>query len=158
MHLDDLRRNIGLVFQESFLFSESIRDNLLRSQPEASDADMRLALERAAAKFVFELPQGMDTLVGDGGINLSGGERQRIAIARALLRQPSLLILDEATSAVDIRMEAHLYGLLRSSGVGYVSVGHRETLLAFHSQTLTLFTDRTWTLRRSAAAAEAALV
>ncbi len=95
------RRRLGYVNQDTFLFNETIRDNLLLVRPTARDDEIRAALDDASASFVEALPEGLDTIVGDRGVRLSGGERQRIALARAILRRPTLLILDEATSALD---------------------------------------------------------
>lgn len=107
--LGSLRRNIGVVFQEPMLFARSIRENLLVGKPDATDAEMSLALERAQATEVMaRQSEGLDTLVGERGRTLSGGERQRISIARALLKDPPILILDEATSALDAATEAKL--------------------------------------------------
>jgi ATP-binding cassette subfamily C protein len=105
----DWRQTVGYVPQETFLFHDTIRANLLWAAPGASDERLREALFLAAADFVWALPEGVDTIVGDRGIRLSGGERQRIALARALLRQPSLLILDEATSALDAENESRIF-------------------------------------------------
>ena len=102
------RRHVGYVAQDTVLFHDTVRANLRWAQPEAADAEMREALTLAAAEFVFDLPQGLDTTVGDRGMLLSHGQRQRIALARALLRKPALLILDEATASLDMENEKRI--------------------------------------------------
>jgi ATP-binding cassette subfamily C protein len=109
------RRQVGYVGQETVLFHQSVRRNLLWAQPEATEADMREALERASAEFVYELPGGLESVVGDRGVLLSSGQRQRIALARALLRRPALLILDEATNALDVENEARILDAIREA-------------------------------------------
>jgi ATP-binding cassette subfamily C protein len=109
------RRRVGYVGQETVLFHQSVRRNLLWAQPEATEAEMREALGRASAEFVYELPGGLDSVVGDRGVLLSSGQRQRIALARALLRRPALLILDEATNALDVENEARVLGAIRAA-------------------------------------------
>ena len=109
MKLSALRRNIGVVFQEGMLFNRSIAENLLVGKPEATIEEMRIAAERAQAlEFIEEDPDGFNARAGERGRLLSGGERQRISIARALLKNPPILILDEATSALDARTETKL--------------------------------------------------
>jgi ATP-binding cassette subfamily C protein len=102
------RRHVGYVAQDTVLFHDTVRNNLRWANPDASEKEMRESLGLAAAEFVFELPQGLDTTVGDRGMLLSHGQRQRIALARALLRKPGLLILDEATSSLDFDNEKRI--------------------------------------------------
>ena len=100
------RARIGYVPQDSALFNGTIRENLLWAKPDASEADLRRACRQAhAEEFITSLPQGYETVTGDRGVRLSGGQIQRIALARAILRKPDLLILDEATSSLDTRSE-----------------------------------------------------
>lgn len=111
--LSSLRRNIGVVFQEPMLFARSIRENLQVGRTDASDAEMMQALERAQAlDFIKRQSDGLDTVIGERGRSLSGGERQRLSIARALLKNPPVLILDEATSALDAATERKLQAAL----------------------------------------------
>jgi ATP-binding cassette subfamily B protein len=111
--LSGLRRNIGVVFQEALLFNRSIRENLLVGKPDATDAELREACRRAQALEIIERnPEGFNAAVGERGRLLSGGERQRLSIARALLKNPPILILDEATSALDALTEAKVQAAL----------------------------------------------
>ncbi|MCJ2030953.1 glucan ABC transporter ATP-binding protein/ permease [Methylobacterium sp. J-043] len=126
--LSSLRHNIGVVFQEPMLFNRSIRENLQVGRPDASDAEMLDALERAqASEFMARQPDGLDTLIGERGRSLSGGERQRLSIARALLKNPPMLILDEATSALDAATERKLQQALETVMEGRTTfvIAHR---------------------------------
>jgi ATP-binding cassette subfamily B protein len=110
-----LRRNIGMVPQETFLFSETIRENLLFGAPDAGNEEMLKAAEAAHIRQEFEeFPQGFETMVGERGVTLSGGQKQRAAIARALLRRPAILILDDALASVDTYTEERILGGLRN--------------------------------------------
>jgi ATP-binding cassette subfamily C protein CydCD len=111
--LDDLRRRVALVAQDTYLFNDTLRANVLLARPDAGEPALRAAVERAAlAEFVDSLPEGLDTIVGERGAQLSGGQRQRVAIARAFLKDAPVLILDEATSHLDAVSEAAVRGAL----------------------------------------------
>ncbi|MFI1000671.1 ABC transporter ATP-binding protein [Streptomyces galbus] len=132
--LDSLRAAIGLVPEDSFLFSDTVRNNIAYGRPEATDEQIQRAARTAQAdRFIAELPDGYDTTVGEHGLTLSGGQRQRIALARAILADPRLLVLDDATSAVDARVEHEIHEAL-----GQVMEGRTTLLIAHRRSTLNL--------------------
>ncbi|MEV6780602.1 ABC transporter ATP-binding protein [Streptomyces syringium] len=132
--LSSLRAAIGLVPEDSFLFSYSVRDNIAYGLPDATDEQVRAAARAAQADgFISDLPDGYDTKVGEQGLTLSGGQRQRIALARAILTDPRLLLLDDATSAVDARVEHEIHEALRG-----VMAGRTTLLIAHRASTLAL--------------------
>ena len=136
-----VRRHVALAFQEAFLFAATVRENLTFGE-DAPDDEVRWALERARAwGFVSRLPGGLDQVVGERGVTLSGGQRQRLALARALLRRPGLLMLDDATSAVDPTIERQILDGLRASlQATTLIVAHRVSTIALADRVL--FLDR----------------
>ncbi|WP_344594310.1 ABC transporter transmembrane domain-containing protein [Streptomyces violaceusniger] len=134
---DSLRRAVGLVPEDSFLFSDTVRANLAYGLPDASEERIRAAARAAQADgFISALPDGYDTEVGEQGLTLSGGQRQRLALARAILTDPRLLVLDDATSAVDARVEHEIHEALRGVMAG------RTTLLIAHRPSTLALADR----------------
>ncbi|WP_329181447.1 ABC transporter ATP-binding protein [Streptomyces sp. NBC_01477] len=132
LRLDSLRSAIGYVFEESLLLSDSVRANIAYGDPDASEERIRRAAAIARADgFAERLPQGYDTVVGEQGLTLSGGQRQRIALARALLGDPAVLVLDDATSAIDARVESEIHTALRAATARPTTliVAHRRSTL-----------------------------
>ncbi|WP_254878760.1 ABC transporter ATP-binding protein [Streptomyces sp. NA04227] len=135
--LSSLRAAIGLVPEDSFLFSDTVRANITYGFPDATQEQLENAARAAQAdRFIADLPQGYDTKVGEHGLTLSGGQRQRVALARAILTDPRLLVLDDATSAVDARVEHEIFEALRSVMAG------RTTLLIAHRRSTLNLADR----------------
>jgi ATP-binding cassette subfamily B protein len=134
---DSLRASIGLVMEESFLFSDTVRANIAYGRPDATDEQILAAARAAEAdEFITDLPQGYDTVIGEQGLTLSGGQRQRVALARALITDPRLLLLDDATSAIDPRLEAEIHATLSRVMRG------RTTLLIAHRRSTLNLADR----------------
>ena len=139
---DYLRSQISVVFQDSFLFYGTVKDNIRMARPEASDAEiMQAAMAANAHEFIVNLPNGYDTLVGERGATLSGGERQRIAIARAILKNAPILILDEATSSVDCKNEQEIQNALKEA------MKDRTTLVIAHRMTTIEDADRIYVMQ-----------
>ena len=137
LKLEELRRGVGIVFEETFLFGDTVRGNVSFASPKAPDGEVERAAELAgAADFVEELPEGYETVLGERGFSLSGGQRQRLAIARAIFADPQVLILDDATSAVDATKEHEIRAAL-----GEVMHG-RTTLVIAHRPATIALADR----------------
>ena len=140
-----LRSQFGFVTQDTQLFAGSIKENLLFVKPDATDAECLSALEKSAARTLLaRASRGIDTLIGEGGVKVSGGEKQRISIARALLRQPTLLIFDEATSALDSLTEEEITKTIRDIASG----GERITILIAHRLSTIMHADRIYVLEK----------
>jgi len=132
LNLDELRRAVGLVFQENFLFSMTVAENICFGHPDATRQQVVAAAKTAQAhEFISELKHGYDTVIGENGVDLSGGQRQRLAIARALLLQPPILILDDATAAIDPETEHEIHAAMESAMAGRTTfvVAHRLSTL-----------------------------
>ncbi|WP_051365961.1 ABC transporter ATP-binding protein [Hamadaea tsunoensis] len=137
--LGDLRKQVGIVPEEPFLFSESIRGNIAFGRPDATiEQVVAAAVAAGADEFVRELPAGYDTVVGERGYTLSGGQRQRVAIARALLMNPPILVLDDATSAVDVTVEQRIHRALEELMIGRTTiiVAHRLSTIGLAERVL----------------------
>jgi ATP-binding cassette, subfamily B, bacterial len=137
-----LRQQLGVVYQDSALFNDTVRDNIAYGRPTASDEEIEVVARAAFAHdFIVELPDGYDTVVGEHGSRLSGGQRQRIGIARALLKDAPVLILDEATAALDAQSEAMVQEALRNAARG------RTTFIIAHRLATVVSADRILVLR-----------
>ena len=132
LHLRSLRSHIGVAFEDPILFSASVHENLVMGRPVVSDEELKRAIAVARADFVWELPWGLETRVGEQGYTLSGGQRQRLALARAVLGRPQVLVLDDPLSSVDVHTEAMIETSLATvlEGVTALLVVHRPSTLA----------------------------
>lgn len=145
IHFDDLRKQIGFVTQDTQLFSGTIKENLLFVNPSATEEELIAALHKASCQNLLQRAEkGIDTMIGEGGLKLSGGEKQRLSIARALLRQPALLIFDEATSALDSLTEEEIGKTIRNVS----SLQNQMTILIAHRLSTIMHADRIYVLER----------
>jgi ATP-binding cassette subfamily B protein len=134
--LHSLRGHVGFAFEEPTLFSASVRENLLIGHPDATEADIERALEVAQATFAHDLPWGLDTRIGEQGLSLSGGQRQRLAVARAIIGRPRVLVLDDPLSALDVHTEARVETALRPI------LADRTALVVVHRPSTVALADR----------------
>jgi ATP-binding cassette subfamily B protein len=132
MPLPELRSRVGCAFEEATLFSASVRENVTFGRPDATEEEIEAALTAAQARFAYDLPWGLDTRIGEQGMALSGGQRQRVALARAILSRPSVLVLDDPLSALDVHTEEKVTRALHSvlAGVTALVVAHRPSTVA----------------------------
>ena len=145
IYFDDLRKQIGFVTQDTNLFSGTIKENLLFVNPQASDADLKDVLNKASCNnLIARADNGLDTMIGEGGLKLSGGEKQRLSIARALLRKPHLLIFDEATSALDSITEEEITNTIRDIS----ALKSQITILIAHRLSTIMHADRIYVLEK----------
>lgn len=135
-----LRRHVGFAFEDPSLFSASVRENLLMGKPDATEAEVLAALDVAQAGFALDLPWGLDTRIGEQGLSLSGGQRQRLALARAIIGRPRVLVLDDPLSAVDVHTEAAAQAALRPllDGCTVFIVVHRPSTVALAQRSILL--------------------
>ena len=141
LQLPDLRRHIGIVNQDPFLFSTSIAENIRFGRPEATDDEVRAAAQAAqAGDFIEALPEGYETVIGERGFTLSGGQRQRVAIARAIVMDPRILILDDATSSVDVETEFRIRAALQEMMRGRTTfiIAHRPSTISLAEEVVVL--------------------
>ncbi|HWB65252.1 MAG TPA: ABC transporter ATP-binding protein [Mycobacteriales bacterium] len=142
-----LRREVAIAFEDPLLFSMSVRENLTLGRPDASDADVQAALDLAQARFVDELPWGLDTRIGEQGLSLSGGQRQRLALARAVVARPSVLVLDDPLSALDVHTEELVEQALAAV------LGETTGLIVVHRPSTVALADRVALLKNGTLAA-----
>jgi ATP-binding cassette subfamily B protein len=143
--LNELREKIGFVTQDTQLFSGSIRENLLFVRPNASDEDCMLVLQKAACQnLLSRADKGLDTIIGEGGVKVSGGEKQRLSIARALLRNPNILVFDEATSSLDSLTEEEITETIRDVSV----ISDHITILIAHRLSTIMHADKIFVLEK----------
>jgi ATP-binding cassette subfamily B protein len=139
--LPSLRREVGFVSDDPFLFSDTVRNNIAYARPDASQDEVEEAARRADIHdFIAELPEGYATLIGERGLTVSGGQRQRLAIARAIVADPRILILDDATSSVDASTEAQIKAALRELMKGRTTfiIGHRLSTISLADEIVVL--------------------
>ncbi|HEY8934575.1 MAG TPA: ABC transporter ATP-binding protein [Cyclobacteriaceae bacterium] len=145
INLDQLREKIGFVTQDTQLFSGTIRENLLFVRPDATDEDCLMVLQKAACQSLLDrADKGLDTVIGEGGVKVSGGEKQRLSIARALLRQPDILVFDEATSSLDSITEEEITETIREVS----TIKDHITILIAHRLSTIMHADRIFVLER----------